>query len=172
MAEIERKFRAWSPEIFRRPWFGIPGFSPRFSSSGLKKRAREVIGERTLDSADFKTGFAIITKRIDTGSPWVLTNNPRAKFWNDPPDQSYLGNRDYRVADLVRASTAAPYYFAPKRIRIVARGQRPKVDPGLFPHAQKKPLYRSGECIFNVVGDRAPAYFPQLTDRVMPTVEK
>src|SRR5262249_31322490 len=72
-----------------------------------------------------------ITKRIDTGSTWVLTNNPRAKYWNDPSDRSYLGNRHYRIADLVCASTAAPYYFGPKRIRMVPRSMG-KDGVGLF----------------------------------------
>jgi hypothetical protein len=132
VAEIRSLFWDWAPQIFRRPWFGIPTLSPRFSSSGLKKRATKLLKDRTLESPDLKTGLAIITKRIDTGSPWVLTNNPRSKYWNDPPDGSYLGNRHFRIADLVRASTAAPYYFAPKRIRIVPRAKRPRVPPGLF----------------------------------------
>jgi Patatin-like phospholipase len=132
VAEIKALFWEWAPQIFRRPWFGIPTLSPRFSSYGLKIRANKLLKDRTLESPDLKTGFAIITKRIDTGSPWVLTNNPRSKYWNDPPDNSFLGNKHFRIADLVRASTAAPYYFAPKRIRIVPRARRPRVPPGLF----------------------------------------
>ena len=132
VSEIKSMFNAWTPQIFRHPWPAIPLLTPRFSSRGLKKRARQLLGEHTLEDADLKTGLAIITKRIDTGSPWVLTNNPRSKYWNDPADGSYLGNRHYRVADLVCASTAAPFYFAPKRIRMVPRATRPKVPPGLF----------------------------------------
>jgi hypothetical protein len=135
VSEIDAMFRDWAPGIFRQPWFTLPLFSPRFSSLGLKKRAREVLKERTLDSTDLKTGLAIIAKRVDTGSPWVLTNNPNAKYWNDPTDKerSYLGNRHYRLADVVCASTAAPYYFAPKRIRIVNRTRSDvKEHMGLF----------------------------------------
>jgi patatin-like phospholipase len=132
VSEIKSMFNAWTPQIFRHPWPAIPLLSPRFSSRGLKRRARKLLGEHTLEDADLRTGLAIITKRVDTGSPWVLTNNPRAKYWNDPADGSYLGNRHYRIADLVCASTAAPYYFAPKRIRMVARASRPKIEPGLF----------------------------------------
>ncbi|MEI5617533.1 hypothetical protein WB403_51465, partial [Streptomyces brasiliscabiei] len=81
----------------------------------------KLLKDMTLDSPDLKTGLAVIAKRIDTGSPWVLTNNPKSKYWDDPADHSYLGNKHFRVADLVRASTAAPSYFKPKRIRIVPR---------------------------------------------------
>lgn len=119
MADIRKKYEDWAPEIFSRPWLGYSPFGPRFSSRRLKKRAREILQERTLESADLKTGLALIMKRVDTGSPWVLTNNPKAKYWNDAPDGSYMGNRYYRLADLVCASAAAPYYFAPKRLRMV-----------------------------------------------------
>ena len=72
---------------------------------------------------------------MDTGSAWIVTNNPKSKYWNDPPDGSYIGNRHYRLADLVRASTAAPYYFAPHQIQIV-NGEPPGlfVDGGVSPH--------------------------------------
>jgi uncharacterized protein len=131
MTEIKRMFLEWTPQIFRQHQMAIPIISPRFTSRELRKRARELLGEATLEDAALKTGLAIITKRIDTGSPWVLTNNPRAAYWDDPADGSYLGNRHYRIADLVCASTAAPYYFAPKRIRMVPRTTRPMVS-GLF----------------------------------------
>ncbi len=121
VSEIEKMFREWVPEIFRRPWIGVPGFRPRFSSHGLKKRVQQVLKDYTLESQEFKTGLAIIAKRVDTGSPWVLTNNPRAKYWKDPEDRSYIGNRHYRVSDLVIASAAAPTFFAPKRIRILSK---------------------------------------------------
>ncbi len=120
VAEIKKMFNDWTPHIFRHPWLRLP-FAPRFTSRGLRKHARQLLGQQTLEDADLKTGLAIITKRLDTGSPWVLTNNPKAKYWDDPEDFSYLGNRHYRIADLVCASTAAPYYFAPKRIRMVPR---------------------------------------------------
>jgi len=132
MAEIKSMFRAWAPHIFRRSWLALPAMSPRFSSRGLRRHASRLLGDRTLESPDLQTGLAVVAKRIDTGSPWVLTNNPRAKFWDDPKDGSYVGNRHYRIADLVRASTAAPYYFAPKRIRIAPRTAPPSQQVGLF----------------------------------------
>lgn len=145
VADIKKLFREWCPAIFGRPWFGIPYFTPRFSSAGLKKRARQILQQSTLETAPLKTGLAIITKRIDTGSPWVLTNNPEAKFWNDPPDGSYLGNRHYRVADLIRASTAAPYFFAPKRIPISNK-------PGLFVDGGVSPFNNPALLLFMLAG--------------------
>jgi hypothetical protein len=126
--DIKKMYLDWAPAIFRRPWLGYSPFGPRFSAQSLKKRARQLLKDRTLETADLKTGLAIIAKRVDTGSPWVLTNNPKAKYWNDPADNSFMGNRHYRLADLVCASAAAPYYFAPKRLRLVHKGQNEVVD--------------------------------------------
>ena len=70
---------------------------------------------------------------MDTGSPWVLSNNPESAYWNDPEDRSFLGNRNYRLADLVCASAAAPSYFAPKRLRMVHKDRRDIKDKhGVF----------------------------------------
>jgi hypothetical protein len=111
--EVKALYFRLAQKIFRKPWFGIPGFAPRFHARGLGKVLLEVLGERPLESEDLKTGLAIIAKRLDTGSPWVLTNNPRSKFWNDPDRDAatgkvlHIGNRHYRVREVLRASTAA-----------------------------------------------------------------
>jgi uncharacterized protein len=71
-----------------------------------------------------KTGLCIVTKRLDTGSPWILTNSPAAPFWETPkPDPNtgepeYIGNRYYKLSNLVRASTAAPHFFDPELLPI------------------------------------------------------
>ena len=134
VSDIKRLFRDWAPAIFHRPLLGIPGLTPRFSSRQLRKRVKLVLGDRRLASEDLRTGLAIVCKRVDSGSPWVLANNPKARFWDDPQDNAYVGNKHYRIADLVRASTAAPYYFAPKRIRISDREVGLFVDGGVSPY--------------------------------------
>jgi hypothetical protein len=100
----------------------------------------QVLGERTLDTPDLKTGLAIIAKRLDTGSPWVLTNNPRSMFWETPGadpvtgKQVHIGNRGYKIREVVRASTAAPYYFSPKKIRIGESEEGLFIDGAVSPH--------------------------------------
>ena len=60
----------------------------------------------------------------------MLTNNPRSKFWlGDLENERVVANKGYRLADVVRASAAAPHYFKPHKIQI-ALGEREK--PGLF----------------------------------------
>ena len=60
-----------------------------------------LFGERTLDSADFRTGFAVCTKRLDTGSTWIVTNNPSSRFWHD--GASFSGNRHFQIRKIARA---------------------------------------------------------------------
>ena len=61
------------------------------------------------------------------------TASSAAKFWEDPAADAktgkppYTGNKGYRLRDLLRASTAAPFYFSPKKLRI-AEGE----PEGLF----------------------------------------
>ena len=135
IAKIKDFYFKLAARVFRRTWFRVKPFQSVFNSQSLKQEINRIIGDRRLDSADILTNIAIVTKRMDTGSAWIVTNNPRSKYWNDPMDGSYIGNRHYRLADLVRASTAAPYYFAPHQIQIVS-GDPPGlfVDGGVSPH--------------------------------------
>ena len=55
----------------------------------------------------------IMTKRLDTGSPWPLNNCGRGKYAAE--------DGALRLTQIIRASTAAPTYFAPEEIAIHAR---------------------------------------------------
>ena len=124
-----------APKVFRKPRFRLHGWQAKFDAEALRRELVAIIGDRTLDSADLQTGLAIMLKRLDAGSSWILTNNPRGKFWETPPDSSYIGNRTYPLVNVVRASAAAPHYFDPQEIQIV-EGEPPAlfVDGGLTPH--------------------------------------
>lgn len=95
----------------------------------LAEVLHDQLGDMTLESPELKTGLMICAKRIDTDSAWVLTNNPRAKFWNN--NGSWLANKDYEVAMLVRASAAAPTYFEPVKVTI-SDGSKGDYEEGLF----------------------------------------
>ncbi|UOM36707.1 patatin-like phospholipase family protein [Acuticoccus sp. I52.16.1] len=116
-----------APQVFRRSWRRLPGLQSVFDPAPLTREIAAVVGDRTLESPDLRTHLAIVMKRIDTGSAWVVTNNPRAPYWDDPADGSYVGNRRYMLKALIRASTAAPHYFAPEPIPILSNQ-----PPGLF----------------------------------------
>lgn len=133
--DIRSFYHDLAPRIFKKSRMRIPGIQSVFDAAKLKEEIVEICGDRTLDSADLQTGFALVMKRVDTGSPWILSNNPKSAFWETPEDGSYLGNRHYRLSDLIRASTAAPHYFQPQPIQIVTN-ETPGlfVDGGVTPH--------------------------------------
>jgi len=118
-AEIKDFYLRLAPRAFRRPFWRLPYLQAKFDADALSHEVNQIVGDRTLDAPDLRTGLAIITKRMDTGSPWILANNKNSKFWNDPSDHSYIGNKHYKLAALVRASTAAPHYFDPEVISIL-----------------------------------------------------
>jgi uncharacterized protein len=97
-------------------------WAPKFRTVPLLEQIHAQIGETTLGSALVRTGLAILAKRIDTGSVWVFHNHPNGPYF-DPVDRDAdaVPNKDLLLAHLLRASTAAPTFFAPQRIE-VARG--------------------------------------------------
>jgi len=136
IADIKRFYFDLAPKVFRRPFWRILGLQTKYDARTLRREIEDIVGTRTLGSEDLITGFCLISKRIDTGSPWLLSNNPRARYWETRPgDNGHIGNRHYPLANLVRASTAAPFYFEPETLPIV-EGEKPGVfmDGGVTPH--------------------------------------
>ena len=134
-AQVRDFYLQLAPKIFRKPYFRLAGWHAKFDAEALRRELSAVIGERALGSEDLQTGLGIVLKRLDAGSSWILTNNPRAKFWATPPDRAFIGNKTYPLVNVVRASTAAPHYFDPQEIQLV-EGEKPAlfVDGGLTPH--------------------------------------
>ena len=134
-SDLRDFYHQLAPQVFKRSRFRILGWQAKFEAARLKQELATVIGERTLDSDDLMTGLCLVLKRLDTGSAWIVLNNPRSVYWETPADKSFIGNRHLKVANLVRASTAAPSFFDPEVIEIVA-GQPAGVfiDGGLTPH--------------------------------------
>lgn len=126
-AEVHKFYHALGPRVFRRSFWRIPGFSSKFDRESLISELNTIIGTRTLDSEALRTGFCVVAKRLDTGSCWVIGNNPRSQFWETPADAAFLGNRHYSLSSLIRASAAAPYFFDPEFIHIAANE-----PPGMF----------------------------------------
>ncbi|MCB1546455.1 MAG: patatin-like phospholipase family protein [Hyphomicrobiaceae bacterium] len=97
----------------------------------------------TLGSHHLQTGLGIVTKRIDTGSVWALTNNPRAKFWTPnspywptPPGavpEEFFPNRDYTLRTLARATASAPYYLDAVELGISPQQMGLFLDGGASP---------------------------------------
>ncbi len=124
-AEIKRFYLQLAPRVFQSSLWRIPGLRAKFDARALRQEIDEIVRDRRLDSPDLLTGLCVVTKRLDTGSPWILANNPRAQYWNSRPadpaknEKGYTGNRHYRLSNLVRASTAAPHFFDPEVLAII-----------------------------------------------------
>jgi hypothetical protein len=89
-------------------------FAPKFPSVPLQQELDRQLGaDTTLDSDEVRTGLMIMTKRLDTDSPWPLNNGGRGKY--------AAQDGALRLTQAVRASTAAPTYFAPEEIVIHSR---------------------------------------------------
>src|SRR6476646_10572256 len=84
VAELEAAFRDLAPKIFtgRETMFG----QKRFDARPLVNGVRSYVKEETLGSDALRTGLAIIAKCVDTGSVWLLTNNPRMPYYHDGAD--------------------------------------------------------------------------------------
>jgi hypothetical protein len=126
-ADVRKFYYALGPRVFRRSFWRVAGLMSKFDRQNLISGLDTVLGDRTLGSDDIRTGLGVIAKRLDTGSCWVICNNPRSKFWNTPSDRSFVGNQHYILSTLIRASAAAPHYFDPELIEII-----PNEPPGLF----------------------------------------
>lgn len=114
-----------------RKWWKY-GLAPVFDCAGLERELRRDVGHLTLGDPAFRTHLAIVTKRLDTGAPWIVSNIPTSPYFSDGPDGQWVGNRHYEVARLLRAASAAPTLFSHQELEIV-RGQPPGVfvDGGL-----------------------------------------
>jgi uncharacterized protein len=130
-AQVKEFYLKLAPFAFKRQRWAIPLLQAKFDARGLRKQIEDVVGNRELSSPDLRTGFCIITKRMDTGSPWIISNNPRAPYWEDGP--GYIGNKHYPLVNLVRASTAAPHFFDPELLPI-------SQNQAVLPESVAKPL--------------------------------
>lgn len=120
---------------FRKlPWF--EGFwAPKFDERALRAVILEHFASITLGSDQLRCGLAIVAKRLDTGSVWLFHNHPRGPYFApENPPRDFVRNSDLLLADLLRASTAAPSYFAPELIEVSPGVKGLFIDGGVSPH--------------------------------------
>ena len=103
---------------FKRSLFRVGAIRQKYDAKNVEDALRALFKDRTLASGDFKTGLMVMSKRMDTVSPWPLSNNPHARYFKLHEDSNVIPNGEYPRWKVVRASTAAPYYFAPEKIAI------------------------------------------------------
>jgi patatin-like phospholipase len=129
----------------------LGGFlAPKFKEAPLTKAIHDRVQDETLGSDKLLTGLAIVAKRLDSESVWVMHNNPRGKYYgdDDPAKKSKgIPNKDYPLRNLLRASTAAPSYFTPQSIE-VAHDDKGNVVKGVFVDGGVSPHNNPGLLMF------------------------
>jgi hypothetical protein len=140
----------------RRFPFGLRG---RGQADTLGILLEEVFKDRTLQSGDFLTGFAACIRRLDSGSIWIVTNNPHSPYWDDSA-HGYVGNRNLRIATLLRACIGNPGRLDPVELNLLnpalpkQPGAFPALDAlaGLFAEDKRKRDPRAGLFVDGMVG--------------------
>lgn len=118
--ELMDFYKKFGKAMFAKARYTILGwlFSGfKFKSGPLTTKLKEVYGAETnMDIANgtFKSLLTVVTMNRSTDSPWPISNNPFAKY-NDKSRAD--NNQKIRLFQLVRASTAAPSYFASETIQ-------------------------------------------------------
>jgi hypothetical protein len=132
--EIRELYQKLAREIFKKPFWSLGLIGSKFPKDPLEQALREKFGETTLGSEQLRTGLMIVTKRLDTGSPWVIHNSSRGLFFDAPAKgTASTPNRDFVLRQLIRASTAAPHYFEPERLEVAPGLEGAFVDGGMSP---------------------------------------
>ena len=156
--DIKKLYMRMCPRIFKKgSWF--TGLKSKFDSNAfdaiVAEEFKKVLRdsgvnpdkEPSMDTHLLRTGIALVTKRVDSDAVWVLTNNPKNKFWdrNSEPWNDYWAkpehseiqfypNRDYLLRKVAQASASAPFYFDPIEFKISDNEQGLFFDGGASPN--------------------------------------
>ncbi len=120
--------------VFKGSFFRRGVLRAKFATRPLRQALEHQFQNARLGGEELVTGLAIVAKRLDTESPWVLMNNPLGKYFGPRANSDSIPNGRYLLRDVVRASTAAPSFFAPEKLRVSADVVGAFVDGGVSPH--------------------------------------
>lgn len=114
-------------DVFQKSFWRDGKIRERYDDELLSEHLRAVLGDYTaIGSKKLHTGLLVITKRLDTGSPWPLGNNPRGQYFKALAGATWISNGEYPLWQVVRASTAAPTFFSPEKMKV---GQSATLEP-------------------------------------------
>ncbi|HZZ26368.1 MAG TPA: patatin-like phospholipase family protein [Pirellulales bacterium] len=124
VAEVERLYVEQGAEMFTRsPWFRRLNAKYRADKLAqfFQQMTREDDAQNTpalLGTKKLRRLLLVVMRNATTGSAWPVSNHPHAKY-NDPN----LPDCNLRVPlwQLLRASTAAPTFYAPESIQFGAQ---------------------------------------------------
>lgn len=137
--EIDGHYRKLGDKVFKRSFWRKGVAVQKYKAEEVAAALSDVLGNKMIKDTEFRTGLLVVTKRLDTGSTWAFTNNPEARYYkpNDKRPQT-IPNGEYPLWQVVRASTAAPTFFAGEEIVIQSQGRDNTaglfIDGGVSPH--------------------------------------
>jgi uncharacterized protein len=140
--DIERHYIELGDKVFKRSFWRRGLVLEKYDADAVAKSLGMVLGTKMMKDTAFRTGLLVVTKRLDTGSTWPLTNNPDARYFKaDPQRPQTIPNGEYPLWQVVRASTAAPTFFAGEEIKIQSEESKDRqdtiglfIDGGVSPH--------------------------------------
>ncbi|NND81405.1 MAG: hypothetical protein HKN50_03140 [Gammaproteobacteria bacterium] len=131
--EIIEQYNRLGKKVFRKTLLRHGVLRASYSSKPLIQELQSIFGADTkMRDEKLQTGFLAVTKRLDSGSPWPIGNNPDGHYFNPRPGSKTIANGDYPLWSVVRASTAAPTYFAGERIAIAKDDKGDDAVSGYF----------------------------------------
>jgi patatin-like phospholipase/acyl hydrolase len=119
-SEVIQMYSALGGKIFGDKYnlFSIGNkLKANYDDKPLQAELLQLFGDIRMGDDAIRTGICVNAKRADTFSNWAMINHPGAKYY-EPQREGEIGNKDYLLREVVRASTAAPTYFLPQRIDI------------------------------------------------------
>jgi hypothetical protein len=123
VSDIAKKYLDLGQRVFQKSWLRQGFVRAFYDEAGLIEELKQVYGaQTTLGDPSLQTGLLIVTKRLDSGSTWPISNNPRGKYYDPRPNSNVIANSAYPLWQVVRSSTAAPRFFDPEKIEI-SRGK-------------------------------------------------
>lgn len=139
--EIMLEYSRLGKKVFQKTWLRDGYLRAGYDSQPLADELQRMFGiETTMADDMLQTGLLVVTKRLDSGSTWPISNNPKGRYFKTNENRGIVGNGEYPVWNVVRASSAAPTFFQSERIEI-AKGSDTTdpvvgdfIDGGVSPH--------------------------------------
>ncbi len=140
--EVHAHYMALGRKVFKRSLLRFGALRAKYDANDVARALKGVLGDRPMSSPDLQTGLLVMCKRLDTGSPWPLTNNPKARYFGQRPGSRVVPNGEFPLWRVVRASTAAPHFFDPETM-VISKADRERglaavhgefVDGGVSPY--------------------------------------
>jgi patatin-like phospholipase/acyl hydrolase len=138
IARIKTLYQGMAVKVFRPYRNPLQWLRNRYAADALSNLLRNFFVEEsadgrreaTLGSSMLQTFFLAVLRNASTGSAWPLCSHPSLKY---NARERRNCNLDLALWRIVRASTAAPTFFAPQRIR-TGENAFQFVDGGVTPY--------------------------------------